>query len=384
MITINGHTVTPESEARRVQPFQEREVRKPSLLARLFGSLRTGDAEAAIENLIAERGLENLDVAALDNCLDRYGVRNSAVKPLLLNVWRHAVERFIATDHTLDDAEADFLERLKDVLGLGEVEANSERDSILIDEFMNRARRLISRLDAETEETRSRISQIARQFEISPDKQKSLLKPLAQAAFDSICKYWIRERRINDATYNALLVFKDEYDLSLAGSELLKLTRCRELNLLDAGTLPSPGTEVFGNANEKCYFFGYSVLLEPREGRPNGMSCETLQEVDRGLVYITNERILFVGHSERNTMWFSSVIRAFANDSALVIQRTTGKSQHFLFDDDLDLEAAGIILQELCGTKKLSPRTENSIVTGDTPMTQVMPPRLEETVISGY
>ena len=187
----------------RVQPFQVRKVRKRSFFSHVFGGSRPTDAEAAIENLIAERGLDNVDVVAIDNCLHQSGVRDEAVKPLLLQIWRHAVERLVATDGSLDSLEAAFLDRLKELLGLGEVEANYERDSILIAKFMDRARPLISRLDAQSEQTRSRISRVARQLRISPDKQKSLLKNLAQASFDSILKYWIGKGRIDAITANA-------------------------------------------------------------------------------------------------------------------------------------------------------------------------------------
>jgi hypothetical protein len=210
----------------RVQPFQVRKVRKRSFFSRVFGGSRPIDAEGAIENLIAERGLDNLDFVAIDNCLHQYGIRDAAVRPLLLQIWRHAVERFIRIDGTLDNLEAAFSDQLKEVLGLGEVEANAERDSVLSAEFMDRARPLISRLDAQSEKTRSRISRVARQLRISPDKQKSLLRNLAQASFDSILKYWIGKGRLDTATANALLAFKEEYDLSLADSEQNKLLGC--------------------------------------------------------------------------------------------------------------------------------------------------------------
>ena len=67
----------------------------------MYSGSRNSDAEAAVENLIAERGLDNVDVVAIDNCLHQYGVRDKAVKAVLLQVWRHAVERFVADDGTL-------------------------------------------------------------------------------------------------------------------------------------------------------------------------------------------------------------------------------------------------------------------------------------------
>src|SRR6266566_7777674 len=220
-----------------VQPFQIQKVQERSFFTRVFGGSRTSDAEAAVENLIAERGLDNVDVVAIDNCLCQAGVRDKPAKGVLLNVWRHAVERFVATDGTLDSAEAVFLDRLKCVLGLDATTAYSERDSVLANEFVARARPLISGSDATSEETRSAISRLAQQLRIPPDKQKSLLKPLAQAAFDSICQYWFGKRRIDTATVNALLAFKKEYDPSLADSELNKLVRCWHLALLDQGVM---------------------------------------------------------------------------------------------------------------------------------------------------
>ena len=356
------------SAAAGVQPFQVQKVRERSFFARVFGGSRQIDAEAAVENLIAERGLDNVDVAAIDNCLHQSGVRDKAVKALLLRVWRHAVERFVATDGNLDSVEAAFLDRLKSVLGLDQTEADSERDSVLTAEFIARARPLVSGSDAVSEETRSAISRLARQLRISPDKQKSLLKSLAQAAFSSILQYWIGKRRIDAATMNALAGFKEEYDLSFAAGEQNKLARCWHLTLLDEGTLPKQDVDdVLLNADETCHFGGYSVLMEPRKTRGNGRSYDTLQEIDRGPLYITDRRILFVGSSATKTTRFSSLARTFTDNGALVIQRATGKNQHFFLNDDLDLEAAFRILQDLCGAKKLSPPTEKSTAASDTP-----------------
>jgi hypothetical protein len=136
-----------------VQPFQVRKVPERSFFARVFGGSRSSDAEAAVENLIAERGLDNMDIAAIDNCLHQSGVREKAMKTVLLNVWRHAVERFVATDGTLDSAEAVLLDRLKSVLGLDATTAYSARDSVLANEFVARARPLISGSDGTSEET---------------------------------------------------------------------------------------------------------------------------------------------------------------------------------------------------------------------------------------
>jgi SpoVK/Ycf46/Vps4 family AAA+-type ATPase len=53
--------------------------------------------------------------------------------------------------------------------------------------------------------------------------------------------------------------------------------------------------------------------------------------------------------------------RAFTDNGALVIQRTTGKNQHFVFNNGLDLETAVRILQHLSGAKKLSPSQSQPI-----------------------
>src|SRR6266542_43457 len=356
--------VEESAAAAGVQPFQVRKVRERSFLARVFGGSRSGDAEAAVENLIAERGLDNVDVVAIDNCLHQAGVRDKAAKGVLLNVWSHAVERFVATDGTLDSAEAVFLDRLKCVLGLDATTAYSERDSALANEFVARARPLISGSDPTSEETRSAISRLAQQLRIPPDKQKSLLKNLAQASYDSSLKYWIGKRRADASTLTRLRAFQEEYELSPDVIEGYKLARCWHLTLLDQGQLPTEAADVSLSSDETCHFGGVSVLLEPRKVRRSGMSYDTLQEIDRGVLYITNKRVLFVGSSGTKTMRFSSLTRTFTDNGALVIQRGTGKNQHFVFTNDLDLEAAVRILEDLCGAKELlsasDASTENS------------------------
>ena len=77
------------------------------------------------------------------------------------------------------------------------------------------------------------------------------------------------------------------------------------------------------------------------------MTYDTLREIDRGCLYITDTRILFVGSSATSFCTVSSLTRAFTDNGALVIQRATGKNQHFVFNNDLDLETAVRILQHL-------------------------------------
>ena len=52
---------------------------------------------------------------------------------------------------------------------------------------------------------------------------------------------------------------------------------------------------------------------------------------------------------------------------ALVIQRATGKNQHFVFTSRLDLETAVRILQHLCGAKKLSPVSDELTASSKSP-----------------
>jgi Holliday junction resolvasome RuvABC ATP-dependent DNA helicase subunit len=368
MSTLNEFVAKESAAAAGMQPFQVRKVRERSFLSRVFGGSRPTDAEAAVENLIGERGLDNVDVVAIDNCLHEYGIREKDVKTLLLQVWRHAVERFVATDGMLDSVEAVFLDRLKCVLGLDEKEANGERDSVLADEFLRRSRPLMSRLDATSEDTRSAISRFARQLRISPDQQKALLKPLAQAAFDSIRNNLIGKRRTEVANLQAFRAFQEEYELSFDEFEVNKLVRCCHLTLLDQGTLPNQTVvDVSLNTDEICHFGAGSILLEPRKVRRSGMSYDTLQEIDRGALCITNKRVLFLGSSGTKTMRFSSLTRTFAENGALVIQRATGRNQHFVFNNDLDLEAAVRILQDLSGPKKLSPASDTSTASSEPP-----------------
>ena len=123
-------------------------------------------------------------------------------------------------------------------------------------------------------------------------------------------------------------------------------------SLLDQGTLPKQPVDGLLNAGETCHFGAYSVLFEPRKVRRNDMTYDTMQEIDRGWLYVTDTRILFVGSSATKAMLrLSSVTRAFTDNGALVIQRATGKNQHFVFNNDLDRQAAVRILQHLCGAK---------------------------------
>jgi Holliday junction resolvasome RuvABC ATP-dependent DNA helicase subunit len=352
-------------------PVSETDNAHRSFIARLFGTTRRADdAEAAVEKLIAERGLDHVDVVAVDNCLQQFRLRQGVSRAVLLNVWRHAIERFVSTDAALDGAEAAFLDRLREVLGLTEVEANSERDATLTDVFLARARPIMSASDVTSEENRAKISRLASQLRISAEAQKALLKNLAQGAFDSVLHHWINKRRIEASVVNALIAFKDEYGLTFSQSDQNKLVRCWHLTLLDQGALPNQGADVLLDAEETCHFGGFSVL---REARRRG-GYDSLEEIDRGPLYITDRRLLFVGGSGTKTIRFSSLARVSVDSGALVIQRATGKNQHFVLDNDLDLEAAVRIIEDRCGTKKLPPASQERQQNNKPPVAAVASP----------
>ena len=145
------------------------------------------------------------------------------------------------------------------------------------------------------------------------------------------------------------------------------------MTLLDQGTLPKQPVDVLLNAGETCHFGAYSVLFEPGKVRRNDMTMTPCERLTAAALYITDTRILFVGSSATHFARFSSLARAFTDNGALVIQRATGKNQHFVFNNGLDLETAVRILQHLCGAKKLSPSSDKLTASSKPPPCQEKP-----------
>ncbi len=340
-------------EAADPQPFRVQNTREPSFVTRLFRTPQPNEAAAAVENMLAAKGLAAVSTADVHECLQRYGVKGDAAKSLVLRIWQRAAQSFVATDATLDGAEASYLQHLGNILGVPEATATTELNGILSETFTDRARPLMSRADVTSEETKAEISRLARQLRITPDAQKSLLKKLAQGALNSIVQYWIDERRVEAEVVNAIIAFKDEYDLVFEPGHANALVRCWHLKLLDKGTLPMQEVEVLLAEGEVCNFGAFSILQEQRKRRFRGVSYDELQDIDRGPLYITDRRVLFAGASATKTTRYSNLARTSSDGRALVIQRATGKNQYFVFESDLDLEAASRILDDHAGAKKL-------------------------------
>ena len=205
------------------------------------------------------------------------------------------------------------------------------RSAIVNREFLHRAEAML--IDQPTDPaTRNRIAQEARNLRIDTEEEAALLKDPARRALVAELQRIFLLRRISEEEVHRIVKFcLEDYGVQVEGDEQNKLVRCWHLALLDRGVLP----------DQKAY----SYLFETRKVRRGGSTVDQLQHIDSGPLYVTTKRILFIGAVASKTVDLGTVVRTFNDKEYLVLQKVSGKSHRFAFTNDLDLEAAGRVIE---------------------------------------
>jgi len=212
-------------------------------------------------------------------------------------------------------------------------------------EFLHRAEAML--IDQPTDPaTRNRIAQEARNLRIDTEEEAALLKDPARRALVAELQRIFLLRRISEEEVHRIVKFcLEDYGVQVEGDEQNKLVRCWHLALLDRGVLPDQKVDIALVSGEQCGFGAYSYLFETRKVRRGGSTVDQLQHIDSGPLYVTTKRILFIGAVASKTVDLGTVVRTFNDKEYLVLQKVSGKSHRFAFTNDLDLEAAGRVIE---------------------------------------
>src|SRR5687768_12050538 len=97
--------------------FDRAELRKPGLLARLFGRKLKDNAIREIQNVLANRSLDSIAAADIEHILSEYLLRRDEAAEGLNHLYRTALHHR-AKDGLLSDIDVGEMRRLRYILGL--------------------------------------------------------------------------------------------------------------------------------------------------------------------------------------------------------------------------------------------------------------------------
>jgi hypothetical protein len=333
--------------------YTEIELKSPNAFQRLFKRSPKENSFVEINNLLAIKPIKEIKVEHVAEIVEKYKVD---LRRLFLNRLKELYERYLKIcfeDNVLTEDEIDNLNHLKSILMLntdevtalhnalgGAIYRNNIDEAIkdgIFDEnkqaFLNKLKQNLQLPDAIAEK-------------ISQESRTQLVKDKVDAISE--------DNRISPEEWEELNLLAKNLDVNLTMDDKSKavLEKMKLFWIIENGDLPVKQVEINLQKNEKCYYSSYAEWYENRtvtkrinysgpsyrikimKGlyyrvgsiKPRRITMEQLQQIDLGVVYITNKRIIFMGNKKNTNILFSKILFIVPYHDGIEIEKSTGKS----------------------------------------------------------
>lgn len=331
--------------------FQIVPLRKGSFFQKLFNQYPEENGIIALNNLFAAMPVESVSMADITAIEQRYHVSLRTTFRLNLEEFYAVVLNTLLKNYRLPFEEQNKLKHLETILDMepasvaffheqigGQLYQKmfrekakdgrlSETDQILLNNFVVDARipRATARKIAETE---------------------------GQAVVMSYVQKILKDRNYSPGVQNELKEITESMKVNLLFSnnvsqQLGKLKQYWELQHLP---LPLIVANLPLQKGEACHLCRHNVEWhETRAIRVSGQSVQEMQLIDKGALYLTNNRIVFVGKVKTHNVRYEKIVCAALRGDGVYIEKDTGKSPLLVFSGDG--ETACILLKRLVTAK---------------------------------
>jgi len=339
---------------------------KQHFFQQLFKTLPKENAIVEINNLLATKFIRDIKLEEISEICLKYKV-NLRVK--FFNDLKELYERYLRKcfeDSILTDEEIDDLRHLRQILTLEENEVSELHNKLGGEIYKKAYDKAIcdGKIETYEEEFINKLQKGLRlpddiAVKISDDCRKSFM----QIQVDKITK----DGKISPDEWNELAMIAKNLNVKISFSEASNATFERmKLNwLIENGELPIRQVNINLQKNEQCYYSTSIDWLELRRVtkrvnysgptfrvkiakgfyyrvgsvKPQRITSDELQVIDRGTVYITNKRIIFCGGCKNSTISLGKILSISPYSDGVGIEKDSGKSPIFRVSYDADILA---------------------------------------------
>jgi hypothetical protein len=346
-----------------MKPFRVQELSQPGLLKRVLGRKLRENAFVEIENLLANAlTIEQLAAADIINILSSYEIPREEAMPHLSSLYKQAVAYF-AFDGVLSDDERQTLSKLRYVLDLDENGSTEVEASVLRDTYRQELKRALADGVLSPEE-KTRLATMSKSFSLPEDTRVAIYKEETFAVVQQAFNEAIADRRLTADEEQRLAKIAENLEITYThdGSTQQLVERFKLLARIDAGDLPVLTPAILFQRGEVCHVQYSCRLHELRTvtkrinySGPGGririmkglswrygsvsvkrVTKEELRQLDAGVLYITNKRLLFNGAAKNVNTPFKKIIHFTLYKDGLQIEKETGRDQFYLGEGDLE------------------------------------------------
>jgi len=329
------------------------ELKQPNFFQQLFKILPKENAITEINNLLATKSLSEIKVEEIEAISAKYKIDLHEkllveLKELYQHYLKHCFEDNILTDNDLDS-----LICLKYILMLNDSDVNELHTKLASDIFKESYDEAISNgtFGKSKEEF---INTLQKNLRLSDEIAHQISEERRNHFMDMQLQKIVADRKISPEEWNELTLIAKNLNVNINFDDATKqqLNKFKLYWTIEHGELPVEEVDINLQKNEYCYFTNYADWLEQRTvtqrynyGGPvfrakimkgvyyragsvkvQRITSEQLLEIDNGMVYVTNKRLIFVGNKKNTNIQISKILSITPYSDGVGIEKDSGKS----------------------------------------------------------
>lgn len=346
-------------------PFEERPLRNPNIVQRLFSRKPRRNLALAIGNVLAAAPrLVDVTGAQIEDAVT--GLRDDApARRLLPRLYEKHVRHCLAERNLSDDAIAE-ISHLQTLLGLSQEDVEAIRTRLARPAYETAVTEAVS--DGRmTEDERAFLDKVRRHLVLDDDVAEDIYKKGAQAYLQKVTNQAVADARLSPEEEKELHDVAQSLGGNLSYSDKTRATleRFRLYWLIENGDVPTVEVDINLQRGEACYFVTDADWLEQRTvtrktqyfastkrlriakgwyWRTGTVQVARQQEdvmslIDSGRLYLTSKRLLFMGGRRNSNIALTKVLQFTPYKDGVQIDKATGKSPFLRFEGNMELFA---------------------------------------------
>jgi hypothetical protein len=342
------------------------ELENANFFQRLLKKEPKENAFIEVNNLLATRPLKEIKLEEIEEISARYKVDlHNKFGERLKELYQRYLKKCFA-DSLLTEKELDELTHLKHLLILQDYEVNIFHEQLGGEIYKKNYEEAISKgtLEKSKEEFIDKLQQNLK----LPDRVVNKISSDSRNHFMDLQIGKITEDgKISPDEWEELIAIGKNLNVEIKIDEgsKAKLEKMKLYWLIENGELPIKQVDINLKKSEQCYFSIYADWLENRtvterinyggvgyrmkimkgvyyragSVKVQRITSEQQQVIDRGNIYVTNKRIIFVGAKKNSNIQLSKVLSVTPYSDGVGIEKDSGKSPILRVSDNADVFA---------------------------------------------
>lgn len=344
--------------------YQIKDLKKPTLIQKIFGKIPVENSIIEINNLFAlnQKDLINITTDKISEIEKRYKINlTNKFKEDRIELYKLTLQYYLK-DLKLDSSEVESLNHIKDILKLEKTDTILKKETEQL--YKQAVKNAVKFGDIDDVE-KENLLQLQKNLLIDKDTANTIYKGVAVDEYQKYVKDFISDERLSPDEELRLKEIASnlgiDYVIDSRSKEILN--KYILYWQIENSELPEIYSDISIQKSEKLHFetnvnwleqrtitkrFDYSgptARLKIMKGvyyRVGSISPQRITEdewckIDSGKLYLTNKRLIFMGSKGNKTIPLNKILDIKAYKNGVDIQKDTGKSPFLEFSNKVDI-----------------------------------------------